>query len=263
MVKSFIRYFGGKGTMAKTILEYFPEYNMYVEPYGGGASLLFAKNPSSVEVYNDLEKNVYSVFKCLSDKELFLELKSLCDLAIYSEDLRKEYKEKIKKQELSIVDRAYYFWYINRTSHNGIGGFSINTVVRRGMSKSTSDFLSSIDRMKEIHDRLSSVVVTNKDGVAIIKKYDRVGSFMYLDPPYHHSTRTDARYKLDMTNTQHTDLLDCLLNIKHAKILLSGYNNAEYGILDDAGWVRIDFTVNTTDGNSKPKIKIESLWKNY
>ncbi len=62
-----------------------------------------------------------------------------------------------------MVERAFSFFYVNRTSHNGVGGFSKNTYIRRGMSKSVSDFLSAIDRLPELHDRLSKVIVTNKD----------------------------------------------------------------------------------------------------
>jgi DNA adenine methylase len=60
-----IKYFGGKGGMYNDILPYFPnheDYQTYIEPFGGGASLLFRKEPSSVEIYNDLEQNVYSFF---------------------------------------------------------------------------------------------------------------------------------------------------------------------------------------------------------
>jgi len=266
MIKSPIKYFGGKGGMFNNIIKYFPEddnIDTYIEPFGGSYSIGFAQNKYPNEIYNDLEKNVYSLYKVLSDKTLYNEFKYKCDLAIYSQDLRNEYKIKLKNDDISMVDRAFYYFYLNRTSHNGVGGLSVNTITRRNMSKSVSDFLSSIDRLEDIHQRLSKVIVLNQDGIELIKKYDRQNVFFYLDPPYEQSTRTSARYDVDMNRKSHEMLLDTLLNLQNAKFLLSGYDCDLYNILQNNKIEKIQFQVNTVDGNKKPKVKTETLWKNY
>lgn len=261
-----IRYFGGKGNgMAQKILEFAPpraDYNNYIEVFGGGGSVLFAKERFGVEIYNDLEKNVYSLFKVLSDKTLFQQFKEKCDLAIYSKDLRADYKKDLKK-DLDIVERAYKYFYVNRCSVNGVGGFSVATCIRRNMSKSVSDFLSTIDGLLEIHDRLSSVIVENSDGIELIKKWDREKTFLYLDPPYHQDTRKEARYVVDMGNEQQEVLIDTLLSIKKAMILISGYDCPLYNKLVKNGWEKIEIKVKTQDGNRQPKDKTEVLWRNY
>ena len=266
-MKSPIRYFGGKGGMYKEIMQFFPpqeNYVTYIEPFGGGASLLFQKHPSPVEIYNDLEENVYSLFKVLADKKLFSQFKEKCDLSYYSAKIRSEYKEDLKKKDLSLVDRAYKFFFVNRTSVNGVGGFGCATeIIRRNMSKSTSDFLSAIDGLIEVHNRLSSVIIENRDGVEIIKKYDRKDVFFYMDPPYHFSTRTAARYKVDMSDEQQKKLIDLLLSLRYCKVLLSGYDCKEYDTLTKHGWDKRTFVINTIDGNRRPKKKTEVIWKNY
>jgi len=266
-MKSPIKYFGGKGGMFKEILEHFPntdDYQIYVEPFGGSASILFQKQPSPVEIYNDLEENVYSLFKVISDKKLFEEFKNKCDLTFYSRQLREEFKRELLDENLSLVDRAYRYFYVNRSSLNGIGGFSLSvSYVRRNMSKSVSDFLSAIDRLGDIHNRLSSVIIENKDAIELIEKYDRHDAFFYLDPPYHHSTRTITRYKEDMGEEAQLKFIDVLLSIKKAKVLLSGYDCELYNKLCDNGWERVDFTVKAQSGNRTSKTKVESLWKNY
>jgi len=186
MKRSVIRYFGGKGGgIGKTIISHFPEnYEKmnYLEPFGGSGVILFMKKPSPVEIYNDLEHNVHALFKVLTDEKLFDEFKQKCDLTYYSKDILDEFNESLKNDDLSTLERAYKYFIVNRTAYNGVGGFSSALVVRRNMSKSISDYLSTVDRLPEIHQRLSKVLVHNRDAVELIEKYDKPNWIYYLDP---------------------------------------------------------------------------------
>ena len=263
MKSKLICYFGGKGGRLLTeIKNFIPiDYKIYVEPYGGSGTVLFAQQ-APLEVYNDIYENVYSLFKVVSDKELFEQLKNKLDITPYSEKLYKEYKVELKKNDLSLLDRAYYYFYVNRTSVNSIGGFSSSLVVRRNISKSTSDYLSAIDSLEYYNKRLSNVIILNKNAINVIKKYDNDETFFYLDPPYVYSTRTEARYDCDMTDDEHEILLETILNCK-SKILLSGYDNDMYNVLTDNGWNKYNYVINTISGTHKPKQKTETLWYNY
>lgn len=264
-MNSPIKYFGGKGNMFNKIIEYFPkkkEYNTYIEPFGGSYSIGLKKDPVAIEIYNDMDKNVYSLYKVLSDPIMFKEFKRNCDLVLYAEDIRSEHIKKLKDETISMVDRAFSFFYVNRTSHNGVGGFSKNTYVRRSMSKSVSDFLSAIDRLPELHDRLSKIIVTNTDGMGLIRKFNRENVFMYCDPPYEQSTRTSTRYKVDMDRSEHLDFLDAVM-VSDAKILISGYDCELYDVLGENGFKKASFEVKTITGNFKPKTKTEYLFYNY
>lgn len=257
-----IKYFGGKGTMFNKIFKYFPEeYTTYVEPFAGSFSLGL-KQSCPIEIYNDLDQNVYTLYKVLADPDLFKEFKTMADLYPYSEDFRKDFKDKLKNSEnLSDVNRAFYFFYTNRTSHNGIGGFSITHVVRRNMSKSTSDYLSAVDRLEELHQRLSKVIILNRDAISLIKKYNNDTTLLYCDPPYHHDVRTITRYNTDMSNDEQIVFLETI-NKCESKVLISGYKNDIYDeYLKD--WEEINFDVKTVSGTFKKKTKVETLWRNY
>ena len=245
--------------MTDIILSYFPkEYDIYIEGFGGGASILFAKEPKGVEIYNDLGSNVYSLFKVLSNTEYFIRLKRRMDVTPYSARLREEFKEKLREKDLNILDRAYYFLCVNRMSFNGVGGFSNSgNVVRRGMSKSVSDYLSMIDKLPQIHERLSRVIIENRNIFEILDKCDRPNVFMYLDPPYVHSTRLSSQtYEIEMDDEEHIRLVD-RLNRCRCKVLLSGYDNEIYRGLSTK-FEKIDFA----SPNAKSSA-VESLWKNY
>jgi DNA adenine methylase len=268
-MRSPIKMFGGKGLCMNEIYRLFPKgYSKYIEPFCGSA-IIALNRPSepkcTVEIINDLNKNIYSLYKVLQDPVLFQQFKNRCELSIFSEDFRKESIE-LLKTKLSILDRAYHFFYVNRTSFNGIGGFSINISGRRGLSKSISDMLSTIDRFEELHQRLSSTIITNRDALELIQYQDSNDAFMYLDPPYVLGTRTSTRYEVDLTDDQQKDLLNIITKCK-SKILLSGYDNDLYEqiLCKENHWNKYQFESNLVKGDlaHTPKTTIETLWYNY
>ena len=258
-MNSPIKYYGGKSYMTDEIISHFPKnYEVYIEGFGGGASVLFTKDKDKLEIYNDLGQNVYSLFKVLSNKELFEQMKEKLDLTFYSADIRKEFIEDLKRNDLSLVDRAYKYFYVNRSSFNGVGGFSTTLLVRRNMSKSVSDYLSSIDGLKEIHNRLSSVIVENRDIFDLIEKYDDKNVFFFLDPPYCHDTRSsETQYEIEMSDDEHRKFVDTVLNGK-GKFLICGYEHPIYNKLVENGWNLYKY--NSPNSNSD---RIECLWHNY
>lgn len=193
---------------------------------------------------------------------MFREFQDRCELLYYCADIRADCKKQLERNDLTVVDRAFYYFVINRLSYNGCGSFCKNVAQRRGMSKSVADFLSSIDHLGDVHRRLQRVIVTNQDGIGLINQYSRPDAFIYCDPPYEQSTRTEARYTCDMDSKEHIRFLDTCLKSK-AKILISGYDCGLYDVLTAHNFTKEQIEVHTTSGNKKPKTKIETLWKNY
>lgn len=256
-MQSPIKYYGGKTYMTEIIKGNFPsEFKTYVEGFGGGASVLFSKEPSKIEVYNDLEENVYSLFKVLSNESLMKEMKSKLDLTPYSRQIREEFKSDLKKNDLSIVDRAYKFFYVNRTSFNGVGGFSVTMLPRRNMMKNVSSYLALIDGLESFHQRLSSVVIEHLDIFDLLSKYDSKDTFFYLDPPYVQSTRKSTqKYGVEMTDDDHKRFVEVCNELK-GKVLISGYNSPIYDGLK--GFEKVTFK-SPNAGSSAT----ECLWRNY
>ena len=68
-----LSYIGGKRTLAKQVIEILPVRTTYVEPFAGGAHVFFHKEPSKVEVLNDLDGEIVNFFRvCQQHYQEFL-----------------------------------------------------------------------------------------------------------------------------------------------------------------------------------------------
>lgn len=257
-----VRYYGGKAGMVNELMTLFPpedSYDTFIEGFGGGGSLTLAvPRTNKMEIYNDLGQNIYSLYKVIADKEMFARLKEKLDITPYSEQLREEYKEALKNPKISIIERAFMYFYVNRTSFNGTGAFTMALIKRRNMAKSTSDYLSAIDSLPAIHERLSTVVISHKNIFEILRKFNTSNVFMYLDPPYVPDTRVAKNaYEVEMTAEEHEQMAKMLAETD-AKILLSGYDNEIYRRILEPKFSRIEsYSPLAHTG------KMEIIWKNY
>lgn len=260
-MNSLLNYYGGKHFFKDEIISRFPsrlEYKTYIEGFGGSASILFKKPIDPIEIYNDLDKNVYSVFKVLSDKDMFQRFKEKLDLTPYSREIWAEYKSDLSK-DLDLEERAYKFFYVNKSSFNSVGGFSVTSNdSRRNMMKSTSDYLSTVDRLIDYHQRVSRVVIENLDIFKLIEKYDTSAksAFFLLDPPYVMRQRaSNQKYREEFSNEQHEKLIDYCNNMK-SKVMICGYDDPIYDNLK--GFEKVSFP----SPNAKSDAT-ETLWVNY
>lgn len=98
------------------------------------------------------------------------------------------------------------------------------------------------------------------DAFSFIANFDYAAAgktLIYCDPPYLHSTRTsNARYKHELTDAQHHELLQILREVP-ALVILSGYRNDIYDTVL-ADWWSMDFQAMTRGG-----VRTETVWCNF
>lgn len=275
-LRSPIVWFGGKGSMVAKLLPFIPKHKTYVEPFGGGASLLFAQTPSAVEVYNDLNSGLVNLFRVLRNPEQFEQFHKLVQLTPYA---REEFFDCKRSWSLAVdpVERAYRWFVVARMSFAGMfgAGWSFGRRSSRGMESHVSSWLGIVEMLPEISERLRRVLVEHKNAFDLIETYDSSETFFYLDPPYVLSTRKSGGYEHELDDDAHKRLVETLLSIK-GKALLSGYANSIYAELEREGWHRKDWeTVCIAAGrtratgilgNGAAKLKqrrVESIWFNY
>lgn len=241
MVKTPIRWFGGKYYLAKriaSIIESIP-HRHYVEVFGGGASVLLAKKPSRMETYNDLDSGLYNLFKVLVDDRDFERFYLLVSLMPYSRRLYYEHIEAWKYEPDRVKSAAMWFVVANQ-SFSGL--FAHSWGFNRSIGKVTEALLRKVEGLPEIHARLQRVQIECCDWRRILDLYDTPDTLFYLDPPYVPTTRRDGGYAHEMTLDDHIELVQALLHLRgHA--VLSGYEHEIYRPLEDAGWQKWSWNV--------------------
>jgi len=224
--------------MSKNIISLFPKHHIYCEVFGGGGQILFAKEPSPVEVYNDIDEGLVNFFRVLRNPEKMEELKRRLELTPYS---RREYYDcrDTWDKQLDDIERALQWFVVVRQSFGGKfnngWGFNIN-IVRQGMSKNNCSWINTIENFPIFTKRLLRVQIECNDFRKILNTYDTAETLFYCDSPYAPDTCSASMYAHNLLASDHADLVSILLNIK-GMIILSGYETDIYKPLLDAGWV--------------------------
>lgn len=229
-MKTPIKYHGGKHYLASKIVNLFPQsYRNYVEPFAGGLSVLFANNPNGhAEIVNDIDSDVANFWGVLRSEELFPLFQRRVEATAFDQHA---FNEAVTSASSNPVVRAWAFFVIARQSLAGRQGtFAPLTTsrLRRGMNEQASAWLSAVEGLPEVHERLKRVAVLNIPALDVIEKFDHPTTLFYLDPPYLPETRTAPKvYRHEMSREDHVKLLGRLL-ITNARIVLSGYPNELY-----------------------------------
>lgn len=251
--------------MADWIISHFPKHRVYVEPFGGGGSVLMRKSRSYAEVYNDMWDAVVNVFFCMRDPAKAEQLKTLLELTPFS---RTEFDSAFKRRPSGIGDvecarltilRSYAGFGSASTNGEYATGFRCNS--NRSGTTPAHDWVNYPSHVRAFVERLRGVVIENKAAADVIAQHDTTETLFYVDPPYPHSTRNMARgnavYVYDMTDDGHRELSEQLKAVK-GFVVLSGYPCALYDEELYKDWHRVE-KKHRADG---ARARTEVLWIN-
>lgn len=273
-------WFGGKMALSKYILPYIPEHNTYVEVFGGSGAILFAKDKSPLEIYNDIDSGLVNFYRVLRDPVKSKELQELLELSPYSREEYYENKAGLDESDISDVELARRWFSVIKQAFNASmrAGWKRSTHAGpSGSNASTRPWVNTIAMFPEFHERFKEVQVEHSDFRDIFKNYDSENTLFYLDPPYVLDTRTAGKqYRFELVDQDHVDFIDTVLSAR-GKCLISGYNHHLYDRLLEHGWSKKEFKVKALadhsiaesraarlDGTTYEKAeRTECLWMNY
>ena len=237
---------GNKTAILHILYALFPtQYDRFIDVFGGSGSVLL-DNPEicPFEVYNDFDRNLANLFRCMKERTMavirelgFCHLNSREDfIAVRRFFENEQFEDRYLSEELKLTElilplpeaeelkeirtritqdydvrRAAMFLKLLRFSYSSSG---------KSYASQPFDIRKLFGLISQLQERMANVVVENQDFETLIKHYDRPDAFFYLDPPYF---STEDMYEVGFGWDDHVRLRDTLKNIK-GKFLLS-YND--------------------------------------
>ena len=179
-----VKWVGGKRQLMFELLKNMPKsHNRYFEPFIGGGALFFELQPENayisdmneelINLYSIVRDNVYELISDLNkhevSKEYFLEIRNL--------DRTDKYKN------LSNVQRASRFIYLNRTCFNGL--YRVNSQGQFNVPYGNYKNPRIVDENNLLNcsELLKNTEIKCADFSEILTKVKK-GDFVYFDPPY-------------------------------------------------------------------------------
>ncbi len=211
MHKPIIPWPGGKRRLAKHILPLLQApHRTYVEPFCGGAAILFLRDPAPVEVINDINGELVRLYRCVQHhlEELMRQFK----WALVSREMFR-WAQLQNIETLTDIQRAARFFYLQKLAFGGkVIGQTFGTATT---SKPRINLLRLEEDLSQAHLRLSSVVIEHLPWQDCITRYDRDETLFFLDPPYWETTG----YGGDFGLAEHEQLAEAMAGLKGRAIL--------------------------------------------
>jgi DNA adenine methylase len=215
VVKTPLRYPGGKSRALKTLLPIIPkQFSEYREPFMGGCSVFLAvKQHNTNKKYwlNDLNTSLHNFWRTLRDAPSLL-IHEIQQIKNNEKDGRTLYAKLVSETPLTSFDDAVRFFVLNRITFSGVtecGGYSQEAFEKRFTQ-------SSIDRLVSVAPLLIETNITNVDYEAVVNaEGDSV--FLFLDPPYLSAEKSKPYGKKGSlhTNFDHERFAGVVKDCKH------------------------------------------------
>ncbi|SDH20141.1 DNA adenine methylase [Bosea robiniae] len=258
MKRSLFRCFGGKYTMAKSIIALLPPHRVYTEPFGGAASVLMRKPPSPVEVLGDADLDIVSLYRCVQDPTLCAMLVMKMTWTPFSSA---EFERACTETGGLPLERAWRVIVRSAMAFSPERVYAKISGFRRSTGSATLpasyDWSTYADALPAFRDRLRRVIIEHGDAISTMRHHDHPDTLHYVDPPYVPATRTSRHgYVHELDDDGQARLLECLRQLK-GMVILSGYDSALYsdGL---PGWSLIRRNVR----DSARRERTECLWLN-
>jgi DNA adenine methylase len=188
MIKSPLRYPGGKSRSVEKIATLIPEFDEFREPFlGGGSIFIYAKQrfPNKRYWINDLYFELFKFWE-MTQKDVDTLIDKVYEWRNQfpvGKDLHKFLNEHL--DGFNDLERAAAFFIYNRITFSGTslsGGFSEGAFTGRFTE-------SSIQRLNQFAKVINGSTITNLDYEELVKK-EGENVFIFLDPPYYSATKS-------------------------------------------------------------------------
>ena len=200
---------GGKTKLADRLISQFPEHKTYVEAFVGGGSIFFKKPQSEVEVVNDKDIDVMSIYR---------DVRNVPSLSNVSFQPNRNKFNRFRKQTKfkSDKERLHRNLYLSLNSFRGNRKTYVGEKQEK-LAKNVGRKFTKQDLYDQYRNRLKDTKIHSLDYQQVIKKYDAPDTFFYLDPPY---SRAESQKDYKEVGVRLEEICAFLKNIK-GKFMMS------------------------------------------
>lgn len=237
---------GNKTALLPILCARFPlKFDTFVDLFGGSGSVLLGKPIiAKKEVYNDFDRNLVNLFRCMKERPMavirelgFCHLNSRDDFHVMVKFLQHEqFDDAYMEEELQLTEimlpepsakelkllrkriqmdydvrRASIFLKTQRLSYASTG---------KSFAARSFDIRKLFWLIQQMEDRLAPVIIENQDFEICARNHDSPSTFIYADPPYFNS---EYMYDAEFGWADHLRLRDFASSMK-GKIMIS-YND--------------------------------------
>ncbi len=215
-----LRRLGNKSRIAKNIQQYFPPHKIYIEPFFGAGGMFFNKPKAKYNFLNDLDSDVFNLFKILTEKK-----EELFDYIILMPESQDLFNYWLKNKEVEPIKKAARFLYLSNFSLLGssttfrIGNKPDKRSLENNLFKTYDFLINGCYSTKFLNFDFRNVL----KNISFIQdgRNDEAKSFIYADPPY---LDTVNNYSNGFTKQDSIDLFN-ILTESGIKFAMSEFDN--------------------------------------
>lgn len=265
MIKSPIKWAGGKSKLLKTLLPILTQNNadVFVEPFMGSCTVALNHNAKKYHLA-DANDDLVNLFSRLSNKKDVLEIEQL--LGIYFSFGTLDYsakRDEFNKTSRGTLKRAALFIYLNKHCFNGLCRYNKSGCYNVPVGKFKSPVLIPREQIHAVISRFggdSSIfeVATFQE---TFKKANELydSALIYCDPPYVPLT-SDFNYTADGFGfDQQLQLKDLAKSSKHTTIISNHYTDITNELYKDADEVYTVDVQRTISCSGQERKKVQEL----
>lgn len=218
-MKSFLSYLGGKSLLAKKIIPLIPQHTCYCEVFAGAAWMLFKKNESAVEIINDINSELVTLYRVV--KHHIDEFIRYFRWILVAREEFEKFKTELP-ENLTDIQRGVRFYYLLKCGYGSRlenPAFSVST-----QRPANFNILRIEEDLSMAHIRLARVYIENRTYQECLERYDKPHTFFYLDPPY---WGCENYYGKGIFSRNDFQELKDILNTLKGKFILSLNNESE------------------------------------
>jgi len=226
MIKSPLRYPGGKSRAVALISTLLPEFDEFREPFlGGGSIFIYAKQrfPTKKFWVNDLYLELFKFWE-MTQKDVDALIDKIYEWRNQFTVGKELYKFlNANLENFNDLERAAAFFIYNRITFSGTslsGGFSEHAFVGRFTE-------SSIQRLNHFAEVINGSTITNLNYEELVNE-EGENVFIFLDPPYYSATKSALYGKNGNMHKSfdHIKFAETMKNCKHKWLIT--YDDSKY-----------------------------------